>query len=74
MTTAAQLQDLARTDPDTLARAFTATLVDFGYRIDQAHVAQYIASYLAGEKPKGGPAAFVYDWLTKGIEEEGGQP
>ena len=68
MQTAEQFRATWESHPDTLVRAFTRVLVDFGYHVSPASVQEWITSYYAGEKPRGGPAMFVHGWLQKGID------
>ena len=63
-----QLQALAKSNPRKVAEAFATTLVDFGYPIAANAVEPYIASFFAGEKPKGGPEGFVHGWLRDGMD------
>ena len=63
------LQAKARENPKWVARAFHATLVDFGYSITQEKVVEFIQHWQEGLTPKGGPEMFVHNWLKEGIEE-----
>lgn len=63
-----QLQALARSRPRLVAEGFSATLHDFGYAITPEMVEPYIAHFFAGEKPVGGPEAFVHGWLRDGMD------
>ena len=69
MQTAEQLQAIAKDDPKALAKAFAASLKDFGYPVDADYCQKQIAAFLAWEKPTGGPSMFIHRWLQKGIEE-----
>jgi len=61
------LQARAKDSPDELAKAFTATLRDFGYPVTQEYVRQYIQHWLDGQPPHGGPEMFIHGWLTDGM-------
>ena len=67
MTTAERLQKEAQTNPGGLAKAFAATLKDFGYPVDAAYCKTQIEAWQRGEAPKGGPSMFIHGWLRDGM-------
>ena len=70
--TAEELQRIAKVNTPALAEAFTAMLVDWGYKgLKKALVSQHITSFMAGDpEPEGNIIAkFVYGWLNDGVEE-----
>ena len=67
--TAERLQRLIADDIDSVAQTLNKVLVDFGYSTTQTYVKEVIQKIQAGEKPLGGPASFIANWIQKGIED-----
>ncbi len=66
--TGEQLKTIFKENPKTVAKALTATLVDFGYAITEGYVKTEIERLLAGGQPKGGPSMFIAGWLKDGLD------
>lgn len=66
---AAFLQERAKDSPDELAKAFRASLVDFGYPVSLEYVRECIQHFLEDTPAKGGPEMFVHGWLKNGTDD-----
>lgn len=68
---AAQIKTMWDKDPNAVAKAFTATLKDFGYAtLTEEYVKGLIEKLVKGEAPTGAIGMFLNKWLKDGIDDD----
>lgn len=71
-TNAKRINQLVKEDPALVAKAFHATLKDFGYTsLTLDYVKEELGRLVSGEAPSGIIGKFMQGWLENGLDSNG---